>query len=291
MPSSEDSSRAADDADSASTGVSSQAELLRLPYRRCRTQGHSHLCLWWGWVEMSERVQRERETEQKRSEGALLARQGRCGEVTFGTQFASQSLENKARQKRHDILLPISSRFFLFTNVCGTLLVLFGPFPHPLRPRTLLASSLRILENLDKMALALVSNRRNVLLVLAKDRGNLGRDAAAPRVLGHGPQHHRARRNDDAIANRNVAQDGRARRYQHTAAQLRVPVPALLTIPTKRHALHEDDVVAQLGRLADDHAGPAREVQRLIRLRGKGGVMRMLVGGRTQVRIKVKTFG
>eukprot|EP00624_Nannochloropsis_granulata_P003848 evm.model.NODE_2941_length_19835_cov_19.299471.3 len=126
-----------------------------------------------------------------------------------------------------------------------------------------LTSSLRILKDLDEMALALVPNCRNVLFVFAKHRGDLGRDATAPRILGHGPQHYRACGNDDTIANRNVAQDGRTRCHQHTTTQFGVPIPAFFTVPTKCHALHENDVVAQLGRLADDHAGPTREVQRL----------------------------
>ena len=47
-------------------------------------------------------------------------------------------------------------------------------------------------------------------------------------------------------------------------------VPAFLPVPAERDPLHDGHVVPEPRRLADHHAGPAREVEGLFRIDGCG---------------------
>ena len=181
---------------------------------------------------------------------------------TFGKGEKQDS--KKAPPIKRQRPVPLFSRFIVLPfdyaiQVCGNLVA------HSLFPPSgwALSASLRVREHFYKMSLALLFNAQHILLVLPQHRRDLGRHAAAARVLRHGPKHHRSGGDDDAVPDRNVAQHRGARRHQDAAAQLWVPVPALFAVAAQSHALHDDDVVAQLGRLANHHAGPAREVEGL----------------------------
>lgn len=87
------------------------------------------------------------------------------------------------------------------------------------------------------------------------------RHAGHCRVVRHRAKHHGARRHARAMAHLDIAEHLGARRQQNAVPDFWMPVADFLAGAAERYALENRDVVADLGRLADDE---------LILLHGRG---------------------
>src|SRR3989442_10315715 len=67
--------------------------------------------------------------------------------------------------------------------------------------------------------------------------------------------HNRACADLDVVANADAAQHLRAGSNNHAISQSGVPLALLVARAAERHALIKEEIVADLGSLADDHAG------------------------------------